>query len=88
MQERPHAGADQDSGAGPCVDPGAGTAGQAATYREITARLGVTMRAAYQHLRVLERKVGLASEEEAGRMRPRPEILPEAGRRPQHVLGG
>jgi len=53
--------------------------GQAPSYRAIAAHLGVTVRAAYQHVRALERKGVLATARRHRGIRLSPEYLPPTG---------
>jgi len=53
--------------------------GQVPSYREIAAHLGVTVRAAYQHVRALERKGVLSTARRHRGIRLSPEHVPPAG---------
>ncbi len=53
--------------------------GQVPSYREIAAHLGVTVRAAYQHVRALERKEVLSTARRHRGIRLSPEHVPPAG---------
>jgi repressor LexA len=53
--------------------------GRAPSYREIAAQLGVTVRAAYQHVRALERKGALSTARRHHGIRLSPEHMPPAG---------
>jgi repressor LexA len=53
--------------------------GRAPSYRDIAAHLGVTVRAAYQHVRALERKGILARSRQHHGLRVRPEHVPPDG---------
>jgi repressor LexA len=53
--------------------------GQAPSYREIATQLGVTVRAAYQHVQALERKGVLARARRHHGLRLAPEHTPPAG---------
>jgi repressor LexA len=53
--------------------------GQAPSYREIAAHLGVTVRTAYQHVQALERKGVLAQTRRHRGLRLAPEHTPPAG---------
>jgi repressor LexA len=53
--------------------------GRAPSYREIAAQLGVTVRAAYQHVRALERKGALSTARRHHGIRLSPEHVPPAG---------
>jgi repressor LexA len=53
--------------------------GRAPSYREIAAQLGVTVRAAYQHVQALERKGVLARTRRHHGLRLAPEHTPPAG---------
>lgn len=53
--------------------------GQAPSYRDIAAHLGVTVRAAYQHVRALERRGVLATARSHRGIRLSPDYLPPTG---------
>jgi repressor LexA len=62
-----------------CIQRWVQRTGQAPSYREIAAQLGVTVRAAYQHVQALERKGVLARTRRHHGLRLTPEYLPPAG---------
>jgi len=62
-----------------CIQRGVQRTGQAPSYREIAAQLGVTVRAAYQHVQALEHKGLLARTRRHHGLRLAPEHLPPAG---------
>jgi repressor LexA len=62
-----------------CIQRWVQRTGQAPSYREIAAQLGVTVRAAYQHVQVLERKGILARSRHHHGLRLTPEHMPPAG---------
>jgi repressor LexA len=62
-----------------CIQRGVRRTGQAPSYREIAAHLGVTVRAAYQHVQALERKGVLGRTRRHHGLRLAAEHLPPAG---------
>jgi repressor LexA len=62
-----------------CIQGWVQRTGQAPSYREIAAQLGVTVRAAYQHVQALERKGVLARTRRHHGLRLAPEHTPPAG---------
>jgi repressor LexA len=62
-----------------CIQRWVQRTGQAPSYREIAAQLGVTVRAAYQHVQALERKGVLARTRRHHGLRLAPEYTPPAG---------
>ena len=62
-----------------CIQGWVQRMGQAPSYREIAAQLGVTVRAAYQHVQALERKGALARARRHRGLRLAPEHTPPAG---------
>ena len=62
-----------------CIQRGVQRTGQAPSYREIAAQLGVTVRAAYQHVQALERKGVLARNRRHRGVRLTPEHVPPTG---------
>ena len=62
-----------------CIQGWVRRTGQAPSYREIAAQLGVTVRAAYQHVQALERKGALARTRRHHGLRLAPEHTPPAG---------
>lgn len=62
-----------------CIQARLRRTGQAPSYREIAAHLGVTVRAAYQHVQALERHGVLSTARRPRGMRLSPEHVPPAG---------
>ncbi len=62
-----------------CIQRWVQRTGQAPSYREIAAQLGVTVRAAYQHVQALERKGVLARNRRHRGVRLTPEHVPPTG---------
>ena len=62
-----------------CIQRGVQRTGRAPSYREIAAQLGVTVRAAYQHVQALERKGVLARTRRHHGLRLAPEHMPPTG---------
>ena len=62
-----------------CIQEWVQRTGQAPSYREIAAQLGVTVRAAYQHVQALERKGVLARTRRHHGLRLAPEHTPPDG---------
>jgi repressor LexA len=62
-----------------CIQRGVQRTGQAPSYREIATQLGVTVRAAYQHVQALERKGVLARTRRHHGLRLTPEHVPPTG---------
>jgi repressor LexA len=62
-----------------CIQRGVQRTGRAPSYREIAAHLGVTVRAAYQHVQALERKGVLGRTRRPHGLRLAAEHLPPTG---------
>jgi repressor LexA len=62
-----------------CIQGWVQRTGQSPSYREIASQLGVTVRAAYQHVQALERKGVLARARRHRGLRLAPEHMPPAG---------
>jgi repressor LexA len=62
-----------------CIQRGMQRTGQAPSYREIAAHLGVTVRAAYQHVQALERKGVLGRTRRHHGLHLTPEHMPPTG---------
>ena len=62
-----------------CIQREVQRTGRAPSYREIAAQLGVTVRAAYQHVQALERKGVLARTRRHHGLRLAPEHMPPTG---------
>jgi SOS-response transcriptional repressor LexA len=80
MQGREHEGIEREIGAGAGLHPGRlRHTGWVSSDREIMAHQGVTVRAAYQHVRTLQRKGSHSSTRHHRGIRLSPEHVPPVG---------